>query len=325
MNVSRFRHDRDASPTVRATSSAARVAITDRTPPGSTGTPARSRALPGQLEGLPQIVHRQNRFSEVGLPLSMQNQNYVIESKKPGESFTTFTWPACHPDAMPMDLAHTRLDVRNLRSLETQAHLVENMQTNWGGRPVLHAFEQTAAALGRNLDGKDMHGRAMQTFVNCKSQAESLRTRYVAFAADASQLLANRTGSGASATLAASAPLTRIAESIWPTLRFDSAAEQSAWVERTLRNPEPFIAQSYDALSMAFGRVSVGISHAKNAVRETGRDKSPEERASIMQSMRATDVAFVATEEAFDRIDIPIDPAILKGHSVLAAYSVPPL
>ena len=326
MNVSRFRHDRNASPTVREASTVARVKITDPAPPGSgTNSPA-SRALQGQFRTLSRITFHSNR---------------VIESKESGDSFTSFTWPANHPEAMAMDHAHTRLDMRNLHCLETQAFLTQTIHETWGGRPILHAYELTSEAVEHDLNGKDVHERAMQTFVNCKSEAESLQTRYTAFAADATQLLASRTGSnldsaagssagsgsgsGASVAATGSAPLLRITEAVWPTMRFKSAAERSAWVARTLRDPQAFIAQSYDALSLAFGRVSVGISQAKNAVRETGCDKSQQERDSIMQRMQATDAAFLATEEVFDRIDIPIDPAILKGHSVLAPYSAPPM
>ncbi len=314
MNVSMFRHDRNASPTVRECNAAAQVEITDRTQvrPGSASPGARQ--LPQQLAGLPRIMHHDNR---------------VIEYTAPGESFTTFTWPAHHQDAAPLEHAHTRLDVRNLHDVEMQAYLTKTIHDDWGARPILHAFEQASLAVTHDLDGKNRHDRAMQTFRNCKDEAQALQTRYAAFAGDAACLLANRADDGldgaTGATATASAPLLRIAQSIWPTLRFNSAEEKTAWVERTLRNPQPFIAQSYDALSLALGRVGVGITQAKSEVYETGRDKSAEERNSIMQSMQATDTAFLAAEAGFERIDIPIEPSILKGHSVLAAYSRPTL
>ena len=309
-SVSLFRHNRSASPTVRERSSAARVAITDRATSGLTGSSADARSLPRQLAGPPAITRHPNGVTE-----------FVV----PGESFTTFTWPDSHDEAMELTHAHNRLDVGHLHDLELQVQLAETIHEDWEGRPALHTFEQTELALMRGLEGKDRHERALQTFTNCEAEAASLQARYTTFAADASRLLANPAANGNDTTAEGAAPLLRIAQSIWPTMRFSSAEEKAAWVERTLHHPQPFIAQSYDALSLALGLVNVGITQAKSAVYETGIDKSTEEQDRVMQHMRAASAAFIAAETAFEKVDIPINPAILKGHSVLAFYSMPSL
>ncbi|MBC7514087.1 MAG: hypothetical protein H7234_06585 [Herminiimonas sp.] len=251
--------------------------------------------------------------------------NGVIESKAAGESFSTVSWPADHKDAIPIVPAHVRLDARFLHSLEAQAYLTQKIHHIWGGRPVLHGFEQSAAAINRNLEGKDRHECALQIFINCKSEAESLHGRYTAFAEDALQLLANRAGIGHGVTGLVSAPLLRITQSVWPTLRFSGDLEKTAWVKRTLRHPEPFIAQTYDSLSLALGRVGVGITQAKNVIYETGSNRSEDEKSRIIRSIWETDTAFIAAEAALENVGIPIDPSILKGHGVLAVYSMPPL
>ena len=308
MNVSMFCHDRNDSPTVRALNAAAQVRITDRILPEPIVPPTGPRRVPRRPEALPRITYHPNQ---------------VIETRAPNESFTTVTWPADHEGAAPIEPAHIALDVRYLHSLEAQAYLTQKIHDVWGGRPVLHAFEQTTASIRRNLEGKDTHESAVQTFINCKIETESLHRRYMAFAADASQLVANRAGNGHGVRALVSAPLLRIAQSIWPTLRFNSGMEKTTWVKRTLRHPEPFIAQSYDALSLALGRVGVGITQAKVVVYDTACNKSADEKNSIVQSILETDTAFIAAEAALDNVGIPIDPSILKGHGVLAIHGMP--
>lgn len=308
MYVSMFRHDRSASPTVRVTGHAAQVGITDATPAGSTTATPAARAVPPGLQGLSQV---------------RRHPNEVTELRAHGISYATFVWPEDHREALEMNHAHIRLDSNILGSREALDYVMQTIHNGWAGRPVLHTFERTTAALRHNLEGRDMHERAMQTFVNCRAEAEMLHTRYAAFSADATQLLINRVSQGAGPATAAPATLLRIAESVWPTLRFSSAEEKNAWVARTVHNPQPFVAQSYDALSLALGRVGADLTEAISNVRETGRDRGSKERDSIMDTVGRAARAYVAAREAFERINIPIAPTTLKGHSVLAVYSMP--
>lgn len=315
MDVSIFRHDRNASPTLREDTPAARVAITDRTPPERGTSRHGARGVPPRLDEIARTTRYANR---------------VTESKRPGQSFTTFSWPADHPQAIPVDHAHQRLDIRHLHSLEAQAYSIRKIQAQWGGRPILHTFEQTSAIVESNLDGLDRHDGAVQTFINCKTALERLQNLYQAFARDASELLENCAGRGgvgqvANWNAATSAPLLRIVQSLWPTIRFKNAAEKTDWVRRTLRAPQPFIAQSHDALSLALGRAGAGIAQAKIIVFETGRSKSADEQHHMMQSISAADHAYLIAEAMFTNINISIDPAVVKGHGVLAGDSMPPV
>ena len=310
MNISMFRHDLNASPTVRTASHTAQVKITDR-PSSAVATPMRRSGVTWHLFAGPARVTRHPAHPSNG----------VTETKAPDTSYTTVTWPADHKDAIPLDHAHARLDIRRLRSLESQAQLIEDTHAMWGSRPVLHAFEQIAADLATDPRVEDLHEGGLDTLENCTQEAQALQDRYTAFAADASQLLA---ASARHDTAAASASLLRIAESIWPTLRFDSLEEKAEWVTRTLRDPRPFIAQSYDALSLALGHVNAVLSLVKTSLYHTGSSRTAAEKLCLVNSVHEGDAAYLAAEEAFNRIDIPIDPAILMGHSVLAEYSVPP-
>ena len=306
MDISMFRHDRSTSPTVREVTPATQVKITDRG----------SRSPTSQRSGFASTQRRVAVLSRV----TNHHLDGVVETKASGVSYTKFTWPADHANATPLHHAHARLDIRKLRTPENQAQVIQNTHAIWGGRPVLHVFEQTAATLCYKPDVLNTHDGGMEMLDSCKSEAHALQGKYANFAKDASQLLA---ASARNDMAAASVSLLHIAESIWPTLRFHNAGEKSVWMARTLRNPTPFIAQSYDALSLALGRVNAALDQAKICVLNTGRDRSSAVKYTVALSIREGDAAYCTAKEAFDQIDIPIDAATLKGHSILAVHSAP--
>ena len=309
MNISMFRHDRSTSPTVRQITSTTQVKITDR----GFSSPVTPPTLGSGFASTQRRVAELSRVTNHHL-------DGVVETKASGVSYTKFTWPANHANAMPLDHAHARLDIRKLRTHENQAQVIQNTHAIWGGRPVLHVFEQTAATLYYKPDVMNTHDGGMDMLDSCKYEAHALQGKYTNFSEDASQLLA---ASARNDIAAASIPLLHIAESIWPTLRFHNAGEKSVWMARTLRDPTPFIAQSYDALSLALGHVNAALNQAKICVLKTGRDRSSVVKYSVIHSIEEGDAAYRAAKEAFDRIDIPIDPATLKGHSILAVHSAP--
>ncbi len=304
MQAKIFLHNRSTSPTVRKTDAESREAAPEAAAAAGTAG-RRSYGVLAALRGL--IGGRREAAPATALP----------------PSFKTLSWPVNNLDYVPLEHAHARLDCGHVDSAEMPFLLCKRLEENWRGRPILFCYEKTAAALGRDLAGKNKYDSALQVLANCKNESQHLQQAFNDFSSNVWQLVTNLPGGSHPPTIAPEVPLARIIDTIWPTMQFKNAAERQAWTERTLRSPEAFIAQSYDALSLALGRVAIVIPQAKEDMYQTGRSGSAEERHNNFRVMADAQNAYVNARDAFETTHFPISSSVLKGHSIMAHYSIP--
>ena len=89
-------------------------------------------------------------------------------------------------------------------------------------------------------------------------------------------------------------------------------------MNRTMQDPKPFIAQSFDVLDLGLGVVVVANPVAKGQVVDHWGCKTEREQDALFEHIQASDRAVVAACDTFSDRSIPIDDQILKGHSVVA-------
>lgn len=299
-----FRHNRSTSPTVREATTGIRA-------PGAasqvTGPSARAQPQ-GLLATLRGIVEGRRQPP----PVTFQSPSYK-----------TISWPVDPLDHAPLQPAHTRLDCGHIDSTEMPFLLCDRLEANWRGRPILFCYERTAAAMGHDVAGKNRRDGALQVLVNCKSESLRLKQAFSDFAGNARALLTGRTAEGERLPAGPAVPLAKILDAIWPTMEFRSEEEKQAWTRRTLQSPEAFVAQSYDALSLALGRVAIVIPQAKADMYATGRLANANYRQVNFNTMVEAQNAYVDARDAFEAPQLPLTPSVLNGHSVLSHYSIP--
>jgi hypothetical protein len=84
-------------------------------------------------------------------------------------------------------------------------------------------------------------------------------------------------------------------------------------------DPNRFITESYDALSIAFGAVSIKISEFKKAAAEL--EPFGQERKDLCNAMTLTDMDYVSLKNVMDGVFLPIDPEVLCRSGALKATS----
>jgi hypothetical protein len=300
-----YLHNTCSSPTVRPCDPSATLSIDDVGASGSSRTPQNTRRTEiAALALLPTF----KRFSDG-----------ATRERKAGQSFTTVKW-TISPDEQPMEHPHTVLDCGYLASTTLPPRLMGHLKNTFRNAPNMHLADQAAVALNRRAVGQTTTEAGIQKLQTAEGICQQLKGEYQAFAEKAQTLLAAsaRASTDPTAASTASNALSEIIASVWPTLRFRDQEEKNGWVERTLSDPQHFVAQSYDVLDLAFAQAGISISQAKESLYDN-RDATPEsERAVVIETLRNTDRAYDETKAAFTDGTIPVHESVLKGHSVIA-------
>jgi hypothetical protein len=300
-----YLHNTCSSPTVRPSDPSATVSVSD------------SCAASGSRS--PESVRR-TKFEDLALlPTFKKFNDGSTRERKAGQSFTTVKW-AISPDEKPMEHPHTVLDCGYLCSMTLPSRLMGRLENEFRSAPTMHLAEQAARVLKRQMPGDSTVEAAVRKLQNAEGICQRMKDEYQAFSEKAQTLLAAsaRASSGAAASSTASVALAEIIESIWPTLRFADHAEKDAWIERTLSDPQHFIAQSYDVLDLAFAQAGIAISLAKESLYDKWATVPESERVTVDATVRSADRAYNEAKVAFTDGAIPVPESVLKGHSVIA-------
>lgn len=253
------------------------------------------------------------------LPTFRRYRDGSIQETRPGQSFTTFKWIA-GSDQQPLEHPHTVADCAYLNSMTLPTRLMARLAADFGNAPAMHFAEKAARALNQNVEDKLKLDAALQRLENADACCQKLHEAYQAFANRARVLLSEfenaHPGQGLSAS--GSNALSGIIESVWPTLRFKDHGEKAAWLSRVARDPKHFVAQSYDVLDLGLAQAGIAISLAKRDVHESIDLMRPTHREEIYGLMRNTDRAYTKTRAAFTDGSIPVNPDLMKGHSLVA-------
>lgn len=298
-------HNRSASPTLRTPGAGERIDAQSKDLV-DTGSVATRQRLPSGLSELP-------KFQKV--------VNGVIYKRIPGESFTTVSWPA---DARALDLEHPHsvLDCGMSCNVNVSKDAMESLEYYFEGSPLMHCSQQASRTLSQGNDGKNIWDAAHQTFRNVEQTCTNLESKFNVFSADVKVLSHPVISQQRARQSADSSPrrvaLLRIMQSVWPDMKFKSINERETWIARTLRDPKPFIAQTYDALDVALGTIAIKILEAKETAYNHGASKSQVEKESMLAGMNVADDAYTRVRGCFLDHDLPVEDSVLKGHSVVA-------
>ena len=298
-------HSRSSSPTMRPVSWDANIAAGEpgaQDGSGSASRPVSRAIIPSQFDGLSKTrVHPDG----------------TTEYRRPGQTYTTVVRPVDH-DELPLEHVHQVLDCGYLSSMTLPTELLRRLEASFGGAPIMDSAERTSSSLARGTAGKAPLDAAVQTLSNSIGVCRDLKADYRAFANDACAILrAHASGYGAGSP-AVTVPLKRILATVWPTLRFKSHEERNAWMQRTMQDPKPFVAQSFDVLDLALAQVVVATPVAKEKIVATWDCRSEAEKDAIFEYFKASDAALADAHLTFTDRSIPIDDQLLKGHSLAA-------
>lgn len=293
------------SPTVRACDPSINVAATESCASSS----ASARAYPSNPRRSPLT----------DLPTFKQYRDGSTQETRPGQSFTTFKW-ITGSNQQPLEHPHTVTDCAYFDSMTLPTRLMARLEAEFGKGPAMHFAEDAARALDQNVGDKLKLDAALQRLENADAYCQKLHDDYQAFADRARVLLSafENAHPGQGLPDSGSNALSGMIESVWPTLRFKDHGEKSAWLSRVTRDPKHFVAQSYDVLDLGLAQAGIAISLAKMDVHESIDLMRPAQREEIYGLMRNTDRAYTKTREAFTDGSIPVNPDLMKGHSLVA-------
>ena len=300
-----YLHSRSSSPTMRPISQDANVSVHDPEPYGGAGNAARPSA---QELARAAMLAEVNRYGDGS-----------TRFRRMGESFTTVVRDVDY-DALPLEHAHKVLDTSYTSSFTVPTQMLNSLKREFGRGPIMSAAQKTSAAIKMGTAGKAPLDASIQTMNNAVGICENLQSEYRKLVTDAKELLAAHEAGHGSGSPAVAMPLNRILARQWPDMRFKSHAERSAWMARTMRDPKPFVAQSYDALDLAFGEVLVATSLAWKALNDAAQSPSmtDDAYAAVANQHAAGREAVAETAEAFTDESIPLDDQMFKGHSLVA-------
>lgn len=300
-----YLHSRNSSPTMRPISQDANVTIHDPEPYGGAGSAARPSA---------QELARAAKLAEVN-----RYADGSTRFRRLGESFTTVVRDV-DSDALPLEHAHKVLDTSYTSSFTVPTQMLNSLKSEFGRGPIMSAAQRTSAAIKMGTAGKSPLDASIQTMNNAVGICENLQSEFRKFVTDAKELLAAHEAGHGPGSPAVSMPLNRILARQWPDMRFKSHAERSAWMTRTMRDPKPFVAQSYDQLDLAFSEVAVATSLAWKALHDASESPSMSDAAyrAVANQHAAGRKAVLDTSEVFMEKSIPLDDQMVKGHSLVA-------
>ena len=221
--------------------------------------------------------------------------------------------------------AHALMDPAYCYGVDNAYSLLAAMEAKYGDKPKMHTCKNILTQIGTTPEFGDGTTALIASFAKAKTAIEAVKKDYL-------QLV--RMGALARSygdlKYWKSLPKAKSLEYVGLQKNFihkifgidtdNCSKEEWDFVDNLMNDPEKFMAESYDALSIAFGAVAIKISDFKETALGQGLP-AEKEKITLCEQMSDTDISFGSFKNIIDGIFLPIDPERLCREGVLKSES----
>ena len=221
--------------------------------------------------------------------------------------------------------AHALTDPAYCYGVDNAYSLLAAMQAKHGDKPKMHACKNILAQIGAVPDCGDGTAALIASFAKAKTAIEVIKMGYLqlvrmgALAQSYGDVKYWKSLPNAK-RLEYSGMQKNFINKIFGIDTDNCSKEEWAFVDALMKDPEKFMAEGYDALSIAFGAVAIKISDFKEGALEQG-PPAEKEKITLCNQMVDTDMSFGSFKNIIDGIFLPINPEKLCRECMLKSES----